>query len=58
MKYQDRKDKFLCDSFQNEHLNYHRDDKDLREARRVWKKARNKYLRASGKRQAKKLEEE
>lgn len=52
MKYIDRKDKYLCDSFQNEALENHKDERELREARRMWKKKRNKYLRTVGKKQA------
>jgi hypothetical protein len=51
MKYIDRKDKYLCDSFQNEALENHKDERELREARRLWKKTRNKYLRKVGKKQ-------
>lgn len=57
MKYIDRKEKYLCDSFQNEALENHRDERELREARRVWKKKRNKYIRSLGKKEAENEEE-
>lgn len=49
MKYRDRHDKFLQEAFSTEHLKPHRDDAEVRAAKRVWKKARTKYLRRKGK---------
>jgi hypothetical protein len=48
MKNTDKKDKWLKQKFAEAHLEPHRIERDVREARRLYKKLRSKHLRKAG----------
>jgi hypothetical protein len=49
MKFIDRKDKHISNSFHNEANEPHREERDIRKMRKMWKRKRNKYHRTLAK---------